>query len=97
MNNTTAKRIAFHNEEDRKLTYQDVMDQIERSDLSGVSKINKSLTKKQVADIMIAGFVNYDPTRKDEVIKTTKMDMLHDYLVLSHEGIALKNCLREFF
>jgi len=89
MNRATSKKLAFNN---KTTTYGNLVTILENAVLDGQSKINKSLSKKQVHEIMIGALDSED---KSAIINTTRLNK-RDKIALSSHGMIMANILFEF-
>lgn len=83
-----AKKMAYENE---YTTYGDLLEMLNGVDISSPSKVNPSLTKEIVIDIMRGGFYGKN---MGDVVKTTHVNY-RDKLTLTADGINMQNILRE--
>lgn len=89
MNKTKAKEQARNNTR----TWRELLAIVENSNLDGMAKINKNLTRFQAATIM----KNMISERKlDEVPKGECYDSFRDRSTISVDGLGIQNLLREF-
>lgn len=90
MNKTKAKQMAQNN----TMTWGEIAEIIEGNDLSGMSKVNKSLTRQQVYGI----FKNMLDVEKDknDVPKGMVYSVRKNKEIMSSSALGIMNILREF-
>jgi hypothetical protein len=89
MNKKQAKIEAENNTK----TWGELLGLVEAADLRGMSRVNKSLTREQVAQIfkdMISG------RDLNEVPQGLRFDVYRDCNRISADGLGIQNLLREF-
>jgi len=89
MNKQKAKAEAENNTR----TVGELLAIVDAADLTGMSKLNKGLTRVQAAQIfkgMLAG------RSADEVPKGTRWDVSRNSMRMSGDGLGIQNLLREF-
>jgi hypothetical protein len=89
MNKKRANEEAFNNTR----SYGDLLELVVSADKSGTSSVNKSITKMQVAQIMIEWLSTLP---KDSIPGGQYYDPFKDKIRLSRDGMAIANILREF-
>ena len=89
MNRKQAKTEAENNTR----TWGDLLAMVESSDLTGRSRVNKNLTKAQVANIFKNMIAEEDVNEAPEGIR---YDAIKNRYVMSRDGLAIQNILREF-
>ena len=89
MNKKQAKQEAENNTR----TWGELLAIVEGADLTGMSKLNKSLTREQSAQI----FKNMIAERDlNEVPNGLRYDAYKDCMRISGDGLGVQNILREF-
>ena len=89
MNKTKAKSEAMNN----KRSWAELLKIVDSADLSGMSKVNKSITRKQVAEIFKSMIKE---KCLNDVPDGARYDIYKDKLMMSAYGLGIMNLLREF-
>lgn len=89
MNRKKAKEEARNNTK----TWAELLELVKVSNLNGMSIVNKSLTKDQVATIMKNMIAGRDLS---EVPKGESYSVARDRIIISADGLGIQNLLREF-
>lgn len=87
------KRQARAEAENNTRTWGDLLILIESADLSGMSRVNKSLTREQTSQIFKDMIAERD---LDEVPKGQRYDVCKNCMRISMDGLGIQNILREF-
>ena len=77
--------------ENTTYTYGQLLEMLDRVDMSEPSRVNPSIPKEMAINIMRRAFEDKDP---DAIVKTTRVNV-RDKLTLTGDGINMQNILRE--
>lgn len=89
MNKTQAKKIAL----EETPSWGDLKKLIEKSNLNGVSKVNKSIPRQHLAKIFLE-LIN--SKKLDEIPETLSFNIARDRNTINSNGMCIVNILREF-